>query len=236
MIAYQKKTLRISLLGFALLAGVCMFDVQPVAAQSGSRGSTPAVGASPESQTPAMDTAQVSRLIAPPKDWSHYQVIVQRNLFTRGSAETSRPRPTNPSGEGGRGSGQNRTRASWVLTGLVVRDDQSVAFFENSVSGMTLRITPGQSVGDLELDTIAADHVVVKTTDGPRQVFIGAAVDGRPVALSSNTGSIFGDANSIAPSSTTQSGGASGSSLTPEAEMSVVERMRARRARESGAR
>jgi len=196
---------------------------------SGRRsGRSPATQPQTPATTPAATgTTRVVDLTPPHKPWSHYQVIAQRNMFTRSSAEATRPRPGGSTGEN-RGGATARPTASWILTGVVIRDEQKVAFFENSLSGMTVRVEAGQSVGDLQVAAIHHDRVEIRSGDTTRSVEIGGTADGRQPTFSSSGGSIFGDADSVAPAA---SGGSSGG----DGNLSEAERrMRERRARERG--
>ena len=192
---------------------------------------------SPDAETREVETPASSRkavdLTPPHQPWSHYEVIAQRNMFTKGSAGSNRPRPNPEGNQGGSTTRPGRpASATWVLTGVVVREADSVAFFENTASGMTLRVVQGQSVANLALVKVLVDRVELQAgQDEIRQVRVGATVDGSSATFSSGGGSsIFGDADAVAPASGGSASGGGGS----EAQQSVIERMRARRAQERG--
>ncbi len=198
---------------------------RPAGRGGNGRSSTSGSETRPVSASTTTPATRTVDLTPPHQPWSHYQVIAQRNMFTRGSSEASRPRPGGQSGEN-RGGGQARPTATWILTGVVIRDEQAVAFFENSMSGMTVRVEAGQSVGDLQVTAIHSDRVEIQTGAGTRDVQIGGTADGRQPTFSSGSGSIFGDADSVAPAA----GGSSGGGSLSETER----RLRERRARERG--
>lgn len=211
-------------------------DDSPAAAES-TDTQTPAATTQPSNRASVTATTQPAasaRVIPPPKPWSHYRVLAERNMFTRTQATARRPSTRDQQASTQPATTQpSRPRSSWILTGVVLYTEGPVAFFENSVSGMTMRVTVGQEIGSFKLHEVGDDHV--KLQDEAQQISsvpVGQSIDGSDASLSATPrNSIFGDGEATSSDSGQSAEGGSGNRAESgsEANMSVAERMRARR-------
>jgi len=94
--------------------------------------------------TPMRGTPQPGTLAA---------AIIGRNLFdpTRSELPISVPEPPKPSGP------------PPVLQGVLISDDTAIAYLEDQSNKRTSRYRVGDTLGDMWIATIAADHVVLAT-------------------------------------------------------------------------
>lgn len=216
------------LYAIVLLAGVACFLMGQAAPEPRPAGSAPTVQEKATEPTAAVKPAGLTR---PQLPWSHYRVVAQRNIFTRRSSgsssggETTRPSTTEST------QTAKPAAASWVLTGIVVQGSSRLAFFENTKTSQTLRVQAGQQVDEMVIQQIQPDRVILGKADVRREVRVGQSMDGSETSLGEASGdSIFGSSDGAA---TSGANGAAKSGSSPE-EQSIIERMRARRAREGG--
>ncbi|NJL30871.1 MAG: hypothetical protein HC898_04160, partial [Phycisphaerales bacterium] len=141
----------------------------------------------------------------------HYRVQADRNLFVRRSGSrqsaSNASTPANPT--------TSSPASQWLLTGTITLGPQQVAFFENSRSGETLRLTIGQTMPAGKLLKVETDQVTMEIEGQPQKVALGERL------LPGTAASGSGDP-------------ASGVTDKPESEMSLLERLRARRQKELG--
>lgn len=200
------------------------------AQQPGNASSNTSADSVIEDASKSVDSPKTPNLLPARKPWSFYKPLVERNIFTRQqprkTTTTDKPStaPSTPV------SPAAPTAPNWVLTGIVIHEQGNYAFFENSQTNVTLRISAGQSLGESHIKTIEQDHVLLggSESNSDQRVSIGSTLDGSAVSLgNSSSGSIFGE-------STPDTAAAEGSSpaANDPSKMSVIERMRARRQRE----
>lgn len=152
--------------------------------------------------------------------WERYRVIVDRNIFLRerNGRRTADLFGSIPGGATTAPSTQpllaSDVRQRYVVTGTVLVGAERLVFIEDSTTGATSRVKPGESVGGTRVRSVGLDHVIVDSGE-----------DGRRVAI----GETLGGGASILPAPTTgpAPGGASSSS-----EAAILERLRARREKE----
>jgi hypothetical protein len=143
---------------------------------------------------------------------SDYRIIWERNVFlsTRRAAPvrvpgTRTPQPSDP-------------RSNWVLRGVLAQHGGYVAIFENTASGQTMLVRPGDELLGSSVSRITLDGVVL---DGKDRVTVGSTMLGaRPVA---------GVAVSTSPSG---GDGGDGGGAGDAGGESVLERLMRRRAME----
>lgn len=154
-------------------------------------------------------------------DGDDYSILETRNIFLRDRSvprqrvqTPAAPRPAPP-----------RPERDIVLTGVVRRDGEYVAFFENRRTGETSRLQVGDPLLQGRIAGIALDHVMYETDSRSAQVGLGMDLDG---AASSAAAS----ATAPTPASTAGAGTPAAPSATPEDRASVLERLRQRRQQE----
>lgn len=156
--------------------------------------------------------------------WSHYDALIQRNIFSKGGTSsrdarrdtgvtTPTYRPPSPSNV-------------WVLTGTAITEQEQSAFFENVQTGAAVRLKVGEGVGGGTLALIEREGVTIRYETESRKVAVGMQTDGRE-ASASIPAPVAG-----AGDATTQPGAAAAPSGATSAEAALLERMRARRAQE----
>jgi len=185
--------------------------------QSASDSTTTA----PHSTAPA--SASAISPSAPHRDWSAYEVVYQRNIFTkRGDlAATTRPRSEGVMTPTVRIAAPSNV---WVVTGVVIVDGERAALFENTQSGAVIRAKIGQNIADGKITAIEAEGVSIDFGTGAQRIAVGSQTDGRDAPAAMPTAG----ATSVAPSSSSSGDGATMSA----SEAALLERMRARRAQE----
>jgi hypothetical protein len=194
-----------------------------------------AVGAGPETAT---------RPAVAPVNWKTYNLVLSRNIFTRD--RSSRQRPDGNISAGTQGKNE------LVLAGVAVQGPEQTAFFEDSASGETSRLTVGQSVGEGMITAIRMEGVDITAGDSTRTIAVGETLSGRRVELKS------APAPSATPAGAAETAGQPGQAGPPDgmmggedepinaatrpseespaaaqAPMSIEERMRQRRLQET---
>lgn len=187
-------------------------------------------------QTPGKVPAKivVPNLVPSRQPWEYYKPLVERNIFTRTQLRSSSERDRTQTSERTETTTPTAPKSSWVLTGIVIHAQGNYAFFENSLTNVTLRVTAGQSLGESRVTSIASDHVIAAAGDSEQTVAIGTTIDGSTATLgAARSGSVFGESTPPAEGATTPAGASSSTPLDDPSKMSIVERMRARRLQES---
>lgn len=145
--------------------------------------------------TQAANAADSPSVAASRPAFSHYRLIIDRNLFMR--------RPTSSSG--GRSANQGVASASgsseshdWILTGIAITPDGPIAFIEQTKTGQTTLARPGQSLDFGLVESVEQEHLTIRLNQNLQTVAIGQALDGTsppnlfstpPVAASISNGS-----------------------------------------------
>jgi len=153
--------------------------------------------------------------------WDDYRLIVTRNIFSRNRSSPS-PRRTVSRQETPR-----VPEATLVLIGTAVQDDQPMAFFENSRTGQTTRLLPGQSLGGGTVVSIALDSVEYRAGDATRRITVGETLSGLSASLPSSTASTQPAGEGPAVS------GAAAAGTADSGSNDIFERMRRRRLQET---
>lgn len=213
-------------------------------ARSGDESSAQILDELPDDPDKSAAAGKPLNVVPSHQPWSYYKPLIERNIFTRTTPRSTAIKDKPQTTEQPVATKPSEPQASWVLTGIVIHEQGNYAFFENSLTNVTLRISAGQTLGQSRVSSIDSDHVLIAAQgenqqDGQRQdqrVSIGSTIDGSSATLGTpSSGSVFGDST---PATSSSQNGSSSSSSTPqlndEAKMSVIERMRARRLQESG--
>ena len=163
--------------------------------------------------------------------WDDYRIILDRNIFARDrSAPSATHRSIAPS--------TPPVEESIVLTGVAVRGDARVAFFENTRTGETVRAVPGGVLAGGSVSAISLDSVDYRAGEATRTISVGQNLAGLVAVLSPPAAS-----PPSTPVGTTQPARASGAAATvdaakPEEKVDkttndIIERMRLRRLQET---
>ena len=154
--------------------------------------------------------------------WDDYSILLTRNIFSQSrTAARSSGRPAIP---------QPRPRRAddptFVLTGVAIRGDVQIAFFENSKTGEVTQTVAGWPLGGGTVQSVAANSVEFNIGGTTRRINIGENLDGVATALSAP--------DSAPPSAaTTESAGVATTNTTTKSTGSsandILERMRQRR-------
>ncbi|SRR5258706_14458100 len=167
----------------------------------------PAPGAS--SASPVVDDN------ADKSSFDRYKVLSEHNIFAKSRRPTTRP---------GRDSREDRPpqkpEVAFVLTGCTIQDDNKyVAYVENVQSGVTMKVSPGESVATGKVTAIGFDFLEYETGGQKTHVEIGHNF----------TGSVASLANVMAIPTTGPTTGP-----VDESNLSIEEKLRRRRLRELG--
>ncbi|HUS46705.1 MAG TPA: hypothetical protein VM098_01190 [Phycisphaerae bacterium] len=173
--------------------------------------------------------------------WDRYRVLVERNMFLRNR------RPPRPPGQSG-GSTVRLVRDSdrdIILTGISRHDDEYVAFFENTATGLTSRIGTGQPVGKGRTRSITLDGVEYERDGAVTQIEVGRTLTGtyvvrtttRPAATQPAGPPSGPEESATQPAETTTDSSAAPPAAPPEGPggsnvMDIEEQMRRRREQE----
>lgn len=155
--------------------------------------------------------------------WDRYRVLSDRNIFVRNrqSSQVIRPelQPTiNP---------VDSADQYLVLTGIVQKGLETIAFIEDTRSRKTIKVAPGNQIGNGKLIKITLDNVEYECEGQIIRIGIGSTLMGSAVSRERTSTAV----------SSQQSVSADSSGSTDQAEAAssdVLERMRERREREAG--
>jgi hypothetical protein len=170
--------------------------------------------------------------------WSDYQVIVERNVFLK-----TLPTPT----AGGPtvatitqnlpdfGQAAAPVIAPVVLTGVILRGSEYLAFLEDTGTETTLRLRQGDSYGEGRITAVERDAILYRRGRTSTRVEVGHALDGSLYVPATRTGGAAsgqttdGAAAETAPAAT---GGAAAAGDESD-DAATLERLRQRREKES---
>jgi hypothetical protein len=111
--------------------------------------------------------------------FDHYKVLSEHNIFTKSRRPTTRP---------GRDTSADRPpskpEVAFILTGCVIENDNKyAAFVENAQSGVTLKVSPGESIATGKVTTIGFDFLEYETGGQKTRVEIGQNFTGSIASL-----------------------------------------------------
>ena len=142
---------------------------------------------------------------APQAVWDKYKVLIERNMFLKERARATRRPATTTAAR------PSHPPEHYVMvTGITRQAEAYIAFLENTSDGRTTRVRAGSEIAGGRIADISMDAVTFEKDGRTTKVELGKSLDGGAAAASSGA----------APASTPASGD----------EMSIIERMRLRRA------
>ena len=111
--------------------------------------------------------------------FDHYKVLSEHNIFTKSRHPTTRP---------GRDPRSDRPppkpEVAFILTGCVIENDNKyAAFVENAQSGVTLKVSPGESIATGKVTAIGFDFLEYETGGQKTRVEIGQNFTGSVASL-----------------------------------------------------
>ena len=152
--------------------------------------------------------------------WDSFRLILDRNIFARNRSAPSRVRP--PGIQPPPGNEEHFL----VLTGVVVREDERVAFFEDARAGETIRAYVGDSLGDGSLASITLDGVEYRSGNSTRRISVGENLAGLTTALYATTAASQPAATTMPEATTLPDAASKPSSGTDKGANDILERMR----------
>lgn len=149
---------------------------------------------------------------------SDYALLTDRNIFVRNRSapRTRSPITTRPT------STPSPPRVTQVLTGVVLLNDEYVAFVEDRRTGRTAEVRVGDTVGSGKVVRIDLNELELERDGRTVRVELGRTLDGGLASESATAASTGGAGTSSSTGASTLSGEAA----------SVAERMRLRRLQE----
>ncbi len=152
----------------------------------------------------------------------HYQVVIERNMFVRRSSSRNTSE--------GNGNTQPTTPVSpaafWQLTGTIWLGEQQTALLENLRDGQVLRVVLNEALPTGKLVGVEADCIVMEVDGERRKVALGEKLDPQATSIAAQAGA--GGASNQGGTN----GQVNGEASRATEEMSLLERMRARRQQE----
>lgn len=127
----------------------------------------------PLAATSAPPAASPPEMSPPRSEPGVYAVVATRNLFSPTRSDTQVT---------ARDDGQALVAVKPVLHGVVLRDESPVAYLEDPVVKRVAGYRVGDSIVGGTVQTIAADHVVIKRPEGPVDVRLRDPSKPRPAA------------------------------------------------------
>ena len=111
--------------------------------------------------------------------FDHYKVLSEHNIFTKNRRPTTRP---------GRDTRADRPppkpEVAFVLTGCTIENDNKyVAYVENAQTGVTLKVSPGESIATGKVTAIGFDFLEYETGGPKTLVEIGHNFTGSVASL-----------------------------------------------------
>jgi hypothetical protein len=174
------------------------------------------------------------RPVTKPTYREKYGPIAEHNIFLKDRRKPA----TRESGRFGSGGERERPvpEASFILTGVIIEEGQLRAYVEDSNAGKVLRLSVGDPIARGHIADIEIDAVAYAGPGQPIWVSLGCDFRGNPVASMSPGRSTYGG-SSGAGTATSPSTGAGTAAPAPTGpvdpnNMSIEEKMRARRAQE----
>jgi hypothetical protein len=160
----------------------------------------------------------------PADDYARYAILADKNIFVR-----NRP-PTRTITNRGPAS-PRRTEEAFLLTGFALQEGgRRVAFIENTATGTTQRLLPGDAIAGGKVVAVDFDSILFESGSRQVRVEIGRNLLGDRFTPAS----AGGGATNGAGGSTTAPAAAPGAPLPGDANLSAEEKMRLRRQQQMG--
>ncbi len=118
------------------------------------------------------------------RSWEHYQVVVQRNIFSRHrvpmavSSGESEPTTTTTAVPQSAAAQQATARASYALVGVAIEEDRQIAFFENPLTQETIKSAIGDELLGGVITAITIDGIEYELDGQTIMVLPGQALTG----------------------------------------------------------
>lgn len=122
--------------------------------------------------TPEADNKPEKEVQGEPDLWAQFQIIVERNIFSRQRGRRQREQDKEPE----RPRYVPTPESKIVLKGIVSQNGTFVAFFEDS--GSMLNVRAGDTVARGKVQALTLDHVVFQYEDQTRIVTLGQNLEG----------------------------------------------------------
>jgi hypothetical protein len=102
-----------------------------------------------------------------------YAILMTRSIFARGGVAAQGPAGSNGSESSDGAEGQGGPDSSLALRGISYENSKYLAFVENTATHRTLRLGPGDSVGDGRLTGFTLDSVEYEFGGDHRRIMVG---------------------------------------------------------------
>jgi hypothetical protein len=145
--------------------------------RSGNRTGDSSAGRSSSSSSSATPIADDK---SDKSSFDHYKVLSEHNIFTK----TRRPPSTQSSRDARSDRPPRRPEVAFVLTGCVIEDDNRfAAFVENVQTGVTQKVSPGDSIATGKVTSIGFDFLEYESAGQKTRVEIGHNFTGTVASL-----------------------------------------------------
>jgi hypothetical protein len=141
-------------------------------------------------------------------DWERYKILTQRNIFSKDRGRRDERRSDERKDKEKEAPPEPKPEADILLIGIVEKDGQLAAFFENSKTGKIEIVKSGEAIARGKLAAISMDSIEYVRNETTTAVTIGKTLDGataenssgEPVRTSTTDASgtpLSSDANSL---------------------------------------
>ena len=163
----------------------------------------------------ASDVPAPAASTAPAADWSRYEILVKRNIFSK---DRGRSRSEEKVGEAKEKEAPPppKAEASLALIGIVNKDGQLVAFVENTLTGAIQNVKEGDTIARGKVSAVTLNKFNYDYDGKSTEISIGNTLEGGSATRS--------DSVKAASGTTTSHSDSGGSDVN-----SVLERMRKKR-------
>lgn len=107
---------------------------------------------------------------APASSWERYKVITQNNIFLRNRVQPTRQTSASS-------TTVRRPQINLVLTGIMGKDEEYLAFLEDSRTGATSVVRINDPLADGRIAKIEVDRILLERGDRAIEVRIGGSLD-----------------------------------------------------------
>jgi hypothetical protein len=151
---------------------------------------------------PAPETAAKPETAAPPDPWAKYQIILDRNIFSRQRGPVRRP---GEDAEAGPVAVPN-PETHFILKGVVQENNEFIAFIEDTQAGTVLRLRRDDRIARGAIKALTLDGIDYQLEERTTAVKLGYDLEGNlgPVSVPA----VVSQPAPTAPAAAAQSGGA----------------------------
>jgi hypothetical protein len=159
-------------------------------------------------------------------DYARYAILADKNIFVRNRPPTRTITNRGP-------SSPRRTEEAFLLTGFALQEGRRVAFIENTATGSTQRLLPGDSIAGGKVVAVEFESILFESGSRQVRVEIGRNLLGdRFTPATPTTGVTNGAGGST--TAPVAAPGVPGTPLPGDANLSPEEKMRLRRQQQMG--